>query len=150
MSVLKAAFNALKPGGVFVFEMGGAGNVAEVHTALIAAAVHQGLTIQQAREACPWFFPSVKLMRALLEEVGFMVEKAEVEARPTALTTEKDGGLEGWVRLMGASFLEGLSEEGREEAVREVCEVLGSVVTREEDGRVELGYVRLRVLARKG
>ena len=150
MSVLEAAYGLLKPGGVFVFEMGGAGNVADAHTALLAAVVHQGLSIVEAREACPWFFPSEKWMRQMLEEVGFTVERSETEYRPTRLTTEKEGGLEGWARLMGAQFLEALpTKEKRESAVKEVCDTLQSVLTHEEDGSMWLGYVRLRVLARK-
>ena len=149
-SVLRAAYNALKPGGAFVFEMGGAGNVADAHTALIAALVHQGVGIAEAREACPWFFPSEMLMGQLLEEVGFKVQKMELEYRPTRLTAEKDGGLVGWVRLMGANFLEVLGQrEKREAVVKEVCDVLKTVLTHEEDGSMWLGYVRLRVLARK-
>ena len=89
MSVFRGAYNSLKPGGTFVFEMGGAGNVADVHTALLAALVHQGISIEQAREACPWFFPSEKLMKEMLEEVGFRAEKMKLEYRPTKLTTEK-------------------------------------------------------------
>lgn len=150
MSVLKAAYGLLKPGGVFVFEMGAAGNVADAHTALLAAVVHQGLPIVEARDACPWFFPSEKWMKQMLEEVGFEVERSETEYRPTKLTTEKEGGLEGWARLMGAQFLEALpTQEKRESAVREVCDTLQSVLTHEEDGSMWLGYVRLRVLARK-
>lgn len=149
-SVFQGAYNALKPGGTFVFEMGGAGNVAEVHTALLAAVVHQGLSIEQARDASPWFFPSEKLAKQTLEEVGFGVEKSQLEYRPTELTTDEGGGIEGWVRLMGAQFLEGLEEWKREAAVREVCEVLETVLTHEEDGSKWLGYVRLRVVARKG
>lgn len=150
MSVLKAAYSLLKPGGVFVFEMGGAGNVADAHTALLSAVVHQGLSIVEAREACPWFFPSEKWMKQMLEAVGFVVERSETEYRPTQLTTEKEGGLKGWARLMGAQFLEALpTQEKRESAVREVCDTLQSVLTHEEDGSMWLGYVRLRVLARK-
>ena len=150
MSVLRAAYKALRPGGVFVFEMGGAGNVAEIHSALLATLVHQGLTIEAAREASPWFFPSEKLMQQMLEEAGFKVERSEIEYRPTKATAEKDGGLEGWVRLMGANFLEALtSTEKREAAVKEVCDVLKSVMTHEEDGSIWLGYVRLRVVAKK-
>lgn len=150
MSVLKAAYSLLKPGGVFVFEMGGAGNVADAHTALLSAVVHQGLSIVEAREACPWFFPSEKWMKQMLEAVGFVVERSETEYRPTQLTTEKEGGLEGWARLMGAQFLEALpTQDKRESAVREVCDTLQSVLTHEEDGSMWLGYVRLRVLARK-
>ena len=150
ISVLRAAYNTLRPGGIFVFEMGGAGNVAEIQAALLAALVHQGLTIEAARKASPWFFPSERLMQQMLNAVGFSVERSELEYRPTKATAEKDGGLEGWVRLMGANFLEALgSVEKREAAVKEVCEVLKSVMTHEEDGSMWLGYVRLRFLARK-
>lgn len=148
-SVLKAAYDSLRPSGTFVFEMGGAGNVAEVHTALLTAVVHQGLTIEQAREASPWFFPSEKLMTKLLGEVGFKVERSEIEYRPTQLTTKKEGGIEGWARLMGAQFLDKVEEWKREAAVREVCDALETILTHEEDGSKWLGYVRLRVLARK-
>lgn len=148
-SVLRAAYQALQPGGVFVFEMGGAGNVAEVHAALLAAIVHQGLSIETAREASPWFFPSEETIRAMLDQAGFEVEKSELEYRPTKLTAEQEGGLLGWVRLMGAQFLDALqSEKLREAAVTEVGEVLETVI-RHDDGSMWLGYVRLRVLARK-
>ncbi|CAF9933356.1 MAG: hypothetical protein HETSPECPRED_008622 [Heterodermia speciosa] len=150
VSVFRAAFRALKPGGELVFEMGGAGNVAEVHAALLAAVVHQGAGIDAAREASPWFFPSEELMKRILGKVGFMVEKSELEYRPTRLTTEKEGGIEGWARLMGAQILDTLpSPEQREAAVREVCDVLKTILTHEEDGNMWLGYVRLRFHARK-
>ncbi|KAI9876308.1 MAG: hypothetical protein M1830_006797 [Pleopsidium flavum] len=150
MSTIKGTYKALKRDGVFVFEMGGAGNVAEVHAALIAAVVHQGATVEQARQASPWFFPSEKLMERILEEAGFKVDWLEMEYRPTKLTVEEGGGLEGWVRLMGADFLEVLeNEERRERAVRQVCETLETVIKREEDGSLWLGYVRLRGVASK-
>jgi len=148
-AVFQGVYDALKPGGTFVCEMGGAGNVAEVHAALLAAVMHQGFSIQQARSACPWFFPSEKLAKQMLEEAEFRVEKSQLEYRPTELTTDEGGGIEGWVRLMGAQFFEGLSDEKRAAAVREVCEVLETVLTHEEDGSKWLGYVRLRLLARK-
>ena len=148
-SVLQGAYDALKPQGIFVFEMGGAGNVAEIHASLLSAIVHQGLTIHQARDACPWFFPSEKLMVKMLEDVGFSVEKSQLEYRPTEFTTDREGGIEGWLRLMGAQFLETLSIEQKEAAVKEVCETLDSVLTHEEDGSKWLGYVRLRMVARK-
>lgn len=151
-SVLRGVHAALVPGGKFVFEMGGAGNVADVHTALLSAlSMRQGLKIEKARDASPWFFPSEEEMRKLLEGVGFVVDKSEVEYRPTRLTEEEGGGgLEGWVRLMGVAFLDilGDDEARKEEVVKDVCEVLRSVIGR-EDGSMWLGYVRLRVLARK-
>lgn len=150
MSVLRGAFRALKRGGKFALETGGPGNIAEVHAALLAAVVHQGVSIGHAREVVPWFFPSEALMKQLLEEVGFVVERSELEYRPTRLTTEKDGGIEGWVRLMGAQILEALnSTEKKEAAIKEVCTILNTILTHDEDGSMWLGYVRLRVLARK-
>ena len=149
MGVLRGAYEALQTGGTFVFEMGGAGNVAEVHAALIAAIVHQGVGIEEARAKSPWFFPSEQSMKDMLKEAGFEVEKSELVYRPTQLTTEKDGGVKGWVELMGARFFEGLSDERREGAVKEVCDVLETVLTHEEDRSKWLGYVRLRVLARR-
>jgi len=150
MSVLRGVYRTLRPGGVFVFEMGGAGNCADVHAALLAALVHQGISIEKARETSPWFFPSELLMKNMLEAAGFQVQRSKLEYRPTELTSEKEGGLEGWVRLMGAQFLEVLdTEDKREAVVREVCDVLQTILTHEEDGSMYLGYVRLKVIARK-
>lgn len=54
----------------------------------------------------------------------------------------------GQVDGRGVSGLLGDDEARREEVVRDVCEVLKGVIGR-EDGSMWLGYVRLRVLARK-
>jgi trans-aconitate methyltransferase len=150
-NVLKAAYDALKPGGVFVFEMGGHGNVGEVYAALIAALVAQGYSAKEANERSPWFFPSTDWMRDALQNVGFEVEKVEIEYRPTT-TTPKDaagnGGLEGWIRLMGAEFLADLDDAKRDDAVKLAVDILDTFITR-EDGSQWLGYVRLRGVAKK-
>ena len=124
--------------------------MAEVHTALISAIVHQGISIHRAREASPWFFPSVAWMRKTLEDIGFIVEVLEEEYRPTKLQSGDDGGLRKWVQLMGASMLEVVEEESkRGAAIDEVCNVLSTIVTRIEDGSQWLGYVRLRGVGKK-
>ncbi|KAK8197377.1 S-adenosyl-L-methionine-dependent methyltransferase [Phyllosticta capitalensis] len=147
--VFSDAFKALKPGGSLVFEMGGAGNVAEVRSTIIAALAMHGVLLDEARKADPWFFPSEKWMSAMLEDVGFQVERVELEYRPTRLTDHDEGGLEGWVRLFGAQLLETVSELTRAEVVRWVVEVLRSSCQREEDGSWWIGYVRLRAVAKK-
>ncbi|KAI9044718.1 class I SAM-dependent methyltransferase [Aspergillus affinis] len=147
LNTLKAIYDSLKPGGRYVFEMGGHGNIAEVQTAMIFALVQQGFSIEKARETSPWFFPSVTWMTKALEEIGFKVEKMELEYRPTKLTDAVNGGLAGWVRLMGAPFLDALPEEKREGVAQQVCEVLQTAVTYHEDGSQWLGYVRLRGIA---
>lgn len=132
-----------------MFEMGGHGNVAEVMTAFIYALVQNGIPVGKAKGVNPWFFPSETWMKDALETVGFQVDKVETEYRPTKLTSAVNGGLAGWIRLMGAQFLEVLDEERQDEAVKQICEVLEPVVTRVEDGSQWLGYVRLRGVARK-
>ena len=127
--------------------MGGHGNVPEVHTALLSALVN-GATLTQARESSPWFFPSETWMRKVLEDLGFHIEILEIEYRPTKLTRGVSGGLEGWVRLMGAQMLDILDEGRRDSAVRETCQLLETIITR-EDGTQWLGYVRLRGIAIK-
>lgn len=146
-------FGLLKPGGSFVFEMGGAGNVAEVHTAVISVlCLHYDIPMGKIKAADPWFFPSEDWMKGALEKAGFNVQKVETEYRPTQATIKSQdgtGGLQGWTRLMGANFLELVGEgEERDRAVYEICRVLDDVVTR-EDGSQWLGYVRLRAIAAK-
>lgn len=149
MSTLRGAFAALKPGGSFVFEMGGHGHVHEVFTALLYTLVHHGIPMDRAKEINRWFFPSQSYMEHALGKAGFVVEKMEVEYRPTKLTSAEDGGLAGWVKLFGAPMVQALPVEKQESAVRQVCEVLEPVVTRIEDGSQWLAYVRLRGIARK-
>ena len=144
---------ALKPRGIFVFEMGGSGNVAEVQAAATAALIHAGVSPTEATGASPWFFPSTTWMDKALGEAGFEVVMCEHEYRPTKLnpdTEDKKGGLQGWVRLMCAEFLEKVKDDKRkEECVNFIVGVLEPIVTREEDGTRWLGYCRLRAVGRK-
>ena len=145
-------FELLKPGGALVFEMGGAGNVAEVHTAMESVLhLKYQVPLQKLRSQSPWFFCSEPWMRDVLEETGFQVEKLDLEYRPTPMTPKSadgSGGLEGWVRLMGSPFLDLIDEADRHGAAEKVCQVLEDAVTR-DDGSQYLGYVRLRAVARK-
>lgn len=148
MHTLEACFKSLRPGGTFVFEMGGAGNVAEAAAAMTSALKHSGASIEEARDASPWFFPSQTWMETVLTQIGFHIEKLEVEYRPTKLEQGPRGGLDGWLRLICAGMLDGVPEPKRDSVVKEVCDVLRDVVTR-EDGSQWLGFVRLRCVARK-
>ena len=143
----------LRPGGTFVFEMGGAGNVAEVHATIRSVLFCMfAVPLEEIRKADPWFFPSEEWMRQTLTNAGFQAEFVESFYRPTKLnpsTPDGSGGLEGWVKLMGAPFLNLLPEAKRSTAVRYICEILDNVITHKEDGGQYLGYVRLRVVARK-
>ncbi|PBP19837.1 methyltransferase type 11 [Diplocarpon rosae] len=133
----------LKKGGVFVFEMGGMGNVAEAPKFY----PFTRMSLAQARAADPWFFPDEVWMTRMLEQTvgGFKVEKIEREYRPTAADA---GGIQGWVRLMGKQFFDAVPGSEREECIKEAVEVLEGVCE-SPGGGSWIGYVRLRAVVRK-
>lgn len=138
---------ALAPGGVFVFEMGGLGNVAEMTTALLLT-VGRRVGLDKVAEINPWFFGDEAWAKSMLEETvgGWKVERVEREWRPT---TADEGGVDGWIRCMGTRWFEAIEdEEDREAAIQEAVKAL-EVVCRKPDGGFMISYVRLRVMARK-
>ncbi|KAF3904254.1 hypothetical protein AA313_de0201976 [Arthrobotrys entomopaga] len=153
LDVLRGVYGCLKPGGRFVAEMGGFGNVDEIHVAITAALVMAGVAVEKVREANPWFYPSEGYMRGLLEEVGFEVEVMEVEYRPTELSLEDEGGeggVKAWIEMFGQRFLELVGEDVEERRrVAGVARGLLEGIGRREDGRWIAGYVRLRWVAVK-
>ncbi|KAI1074893.1 S-adenosyl-L-methionine-dependent methyltransferase [Whalleya microplaca] len=148
LSVFTGIRDALAPNSLFAFEMGGLGNVSEMRAALLGAvAARVGLDVAVRHD--PWFFPDEAWATRVLETDvgGWKVERVEREWRPTRAD---EGGVEGWVRLFGARFFEALPEgEEREACVRDVVRVLEVVCRNPGDGGFSLGYVRLRVLARR-
>ncbi|KAJ2893189.1 hypothetical protein MKZ38_008930 [Zalerion maritima] len=140
----------LAPGGKFVFECGGRGNIAEIRAAFLAV-IGRMVGFEKAKEACPWFFPDEEWMNGVMtEEKGWIIEKIELEHRPTKVDK---GGVEGWVRLMGRSWFNVMGVEGeseqREDAVKEATKVLEEVCRDPNRIGWRLEYVRLRVVARK-
>jgi SAM-dependent methyltransferase len=150
VQTFQAAYDALEPGGTLVFEMGGQGNVAELRGTILLS-VARMIGIEAARAADPWFFPDEPWMAKTLGDLGFAIEKMEIEARPTAAEEGPGGGLDGWLRLMAKDWLDVLpNETDKEVCVAEVKEALETVCgTASGQPRYILNYKRLRVKARK-
>jgi SAM-dependent methyltransferase len=138
--VIAGVARALKPGGRFVAEFGGHGNVAAIVTALRAIAKMRGA---DADLAGPWFFPTVDEYAGLLEEGGFEVERIALVPRPTPLPT----GLAGWLETFGKIFLDQFDEPVRADVVAEAEELLAPSL-RDSAGNWTADYVRLRVAAK--
>lgn len=130
---------ALKPGGRFVAEFGGQGNVSAIVAALSEVLAARGINFTAVS---PWYFPSAEEYAALLVDHGFHVERAELAPRPTKLP----GDISEWLANFAPSFVSGFSEQARIMALEETRELLkASCLTAQGDWIVD--YVRLRVKA---
>jgi trans-aconitate methyltransferase len=132
---------ALKPGGRFVGEFGGHGNVAAIVTALVAALDRRGL---DAAARMPWTFPTAEEWRARLEQHGFAVDVATLIPRPTPLPT----GMRGWLRTFANLYLVGLASDEQEALLAEAERSLAPSL-RDSKGGWTADYVRLRFAATK-
>jgi SAM-dependent methyltransferase len=130
----------LKPGGRFVAEMGGRGNVAAIRVALMAALNRHGYG---ALEASVNYYPTPAAYSNRLVRHGFQVERMELIPRPTPLA---QSGMEGWLRTFRSGVLASLPESLRETVVRE-AEALLAPALRDEEGNWIADYVRLRFVA---
>lgn len=138
--VAAGVFAALVPGGRFVGEMGGHGNVAAIATALRAVAERHGLPPELAH---PWYFPTAAEYAAVLEAAGFRVEEIALVPRPTPLPT----GIRGWIRTFRQPLFDAAG--ARDTAVLDDLERLLAPSLRDESGNWTADYVRLRFRARR-
>jgi SAM-dependent methyltransferase len=92
-AVIAGVRRALRPGGRFVAEMGGHGNIAAIRTALQAVLLPRGI---DAEAVAASFYPSPAHYRRLLEAGGFAraVDRADSAADAAA---GRDGGLAEYV-----------------------------------------------------
>ena len=135
---------ALKPGGRFVAEFGGKGNVGAIVRAILSVLSEIGCEEPQALN--PWYFPSIGEYAGLLEKQGFDVGYAVLFDRPTPLEGGS-AGMANWIKMFAGGFLSGLSDDVRSHVIRTVEEHLRSVLYR--DGNWSADYRRIRIVAVK-
>jgi len=126
----------LKPGGRFVGEFGGHGNIAAVSTALRAVAIQWGL----GPHCLPsWFFPTRDQYHDLLEEGGFLVREIAIFPRLTHIPA----GMEAWLELMTAKTISKLPVNERPKFVKEVATLLKPAL-QAANGDWTIDYVRIQ------
>jgi trans-aconitate 2-methyltransferase len=140
-AVLAAVVRALRPGGVFRADLGGAGQIAA------ARVVFDELSLRYGGATSPWFFPDEAQYAGLLRGAGLVVERATLLRQRRAMPTEE--ALEGWVRSQVLpAYLPALAPDARDPFAAEVVATLPGRVRR-ENGSFDQDYVRMDVLARR-
>jgi len=137
--VIAGVHRSLKPGGRFVGEFGGQGNVAAIASAVEAALSQRGVDA-----ASPWYFPAPDEYRRLLEADGFEVSALELIPRPTPLP----GDMQAWLETFARPYFSALPKKERAPVIAEVIEALRPAL-QQADGTWIADYVRLRFAATK-
>jgi SAM-dependent methyltransferase len=137
-AALRGIRRALRPGGRFVGEFGGHGNVAAVSTALRAVGRRHGVDVRM-----PWHYPTPADFSRRLLEAGFTPVSVELIPRPTPLPS----GMAAWLRTFAGPIFEQLPAEVREAALDDAVDLLRWSLC-DEQGQWSADYVRLRFEAK--
>ena len=96
--IVRGVTRALRPGGRFVGECGGRGNVAVVIAALRAALIARGVDFDRVN---PWYYSDVEEYRDIFDRLGWRILSLELFDRPTLLP----GSLSDWLETFAGKFL---------------------------------------------
>ncbi len=149
-AVLACVHRALRPGGRFVAEMGGQGNIAAVRTALSAVLTRYGV---DAEVAAASFYPTPEHYQQLLEAAGFELQTIRLHPRPTPLPGGAEG-MERWLHTFRNGVFNLLPDpSARRTALAEIVALLRPILfdsrQKNDDGSAlwTADYVRLRFFA---
>jgi SAM-dependent methyltransferase len=140
-AMMAEVHRVLRPGGRFVAEMGGHGNVAAIRVALMALLEKHGFG---GAEDGVNYYPTPEAYARRLKQHRFVVEKMALIPRPTPL---EKSGMAGWLNTFRRGVLDQIPEVQRTTVIEECCALLAPAL-RDEDGNWTADYVRLRFVAR--
>lgn len=137
-STLASIYSSLKPGGQFVAELGGSGNIEQIRNVVM-----NELSIRGYDHGPTWYFPSISEYTTLLEKNGFEVRYAVLFDRPTELNGTD--GLRSWLKMFGDALFGSVTGDEREDIIAEIEDRLRPDCFREDVWTI--GYRRLRFRA---
>jgi trans-aconitate methyltransferase len=140
--VIACIWRALKPGGRFVAELGGKGNIASILSAIHHVFEEMGYSVKP--ELIPWYFPSIGEYTSLLEKQGFEVTYATLFDRPTPFE-DGEKGFRQWMEMFGNHLLTELPPMKHNEVITKLENWLKPKLYR--DGIWVADYRRLRIVA---
>lgn len=142
--VVDNIWKSLKPGGRFVAEFGGKGNVQIIVDAL--EEVVERNTGIRAPKRNPWYFPSIGEYSYILEQSGFVVRQAYHYDRPTRLA-DGEQGIVGWLTHFGGDYFAGFSHDEIQKICHETSRIVMPHLWKED--AMYADYKRLRIEAVK-
>ncbi|MNB78641.1 Trans-aconitate 2-methyltransferase [compost metagenome] len=142
--VISCVWDGLKPGGRFIAEFGGKGNVDTVIRSI--GEVLSGKYGIDAASLNPWYFPSIAEYSTLLERQGFRVVYAVHFDRPTPME-DGENGLSHWLNGLADDFFKEIPASERGPVYDQIADKARSSLF--HDGQWVLDYVRLRIAAVK-
>jgi trans-aconitate methyltransferase len=143
-SVIKCVYQTLKPGGHFVAEFGGKGNIQAIVQAMITTLQSLGYTHPQSLN--PWYFPRVGDYATRLENHGFEVNYAILFDRPIPLEGG-EAGMANWLHMFARGILSELTPEKQRQIIQSVERLLYPTLFQKDHWIAD--YRRLRVVAVK-
>nr|WP_310525295.1 class I SAM-dependent methyltransferase [Polymorphobacter sp.] len=139
--VTAGVVKALKPGGRYVGEFGGHGNIAAICTALRAVLKAHGFRVEPQETS---YYPTAEAFRVVLEQAGLNVGFCEIIPRPTPLPS----GMSAWLNTFRAGFIDsaGVPPEKRGQIIEDVRALLRPILA-DDAGNWTADYVRIRFAA---
>jgi SAM-dependent methyltransferase len=136
--VARGVFALLRPGGRFVGEMGGEGNVRTLRRGIREELTERGYSVPAED---PQWYASAPVFRRVYMDAGFEEIEANLIERPTPLPT----GISGWVKTFRTGWMDvaGVAPEDRDD-IAEAVERRLAPELQQEDGTFYADYVRLR------
>ncbi|RKL65735.1 SAM-dependent methyltransferase [Salipaludibacillus neizhouensis] len=142
--VIESINLALRPGGRFIAEFGGEGNVDFIIKG-IGEVLYQDYGIDVA-ERNPWYFPSIGEYSTLLEAHGFQVTCALHFDSPTPLA-DGEKGLNHWLDSFADDFFPEFSAKEKKGIYEKIRNSAQSALYKE--GEWVADYKRIRIIAIK-
>lgn len=141
--VLAGVFRALKPGGRFVGEFGGHGNIAAIRVAVRSVLAARGYRVAPAEAN---YYPTAQAFRTALELAGFAVDACDIVPRPTPI----ESGMSAWLQTFRGGFIDaaGVPADKRADVIEDVRALLRPILA-DSAGNWTADYVRLRFAAHK-
>jgi SAM-dependent methyltransferase len=141
--VVAGVFRALKPGGRFVGEFGGHGNIAAIRVAVRAVLAARGYRVPSAEDN---YYPTADEYRTALETGGFVVDACAIIPRPTPVAS----GMSAWLQTFRGGFIDsaGVPPDKRQQVIEDTRAMLRPILA-DASGNWIADYVRLRFAAHK-